>query len=349
MKLSVREVAHLLGGKIQGDATHLISNIAKIEEATTDDLSFLANPKYEPYLYTTQAGVVLVSEDFVPQKEVSANLIIVKDAYVAFSQLLAEYHRQTYTHPSGIESPSFLSESTQVGENLYLGAFAYVGENVKIGKNVKLYPHVYIGKNVEIGDNTVIYSGVKVYSQTQIGKDCIIHAGTVVGSDGFGFAPQANGSYQKIPQVGKVIIEDNVEIGANTVIDCATMGATVIEKGVKLDNLIQVAHNVRVGEHTVVAAQTGISGSSSIGKNSMIGGQVGIVGHLRLADNIRIAAGAGVTKNVRKAGATLQGAPAFDHKKSLKSYAVYKNLPNLEKRVQELEEKIVSLTPKKKQ
>ncbi len=344
MKLSLRAIADLLAGRVQGDDTHTVENIAKIEEATPKDLSFLANPKYEPFLYTTKAGVVLVNEGFTPQKALDTNLIFVQDAYVAFSQLLAEYHRQTHAHPNGIETPTFLAQDVKVGDNFYLGAFAYVAEGVEIGKNVKIYPHTYIGKNVQIGDNTVIYAGVKIYPQTQIGAHCTIHSGTVIGSDGFGFAPQADGTYQKIPQVGNVILENHVEVGANTVIDCATMGSTVIEEGVKLDNLIQIAHNVRIGMHTVVAAQTGISGSSSIGKNSMIGGQVGIVGHVHLADKIRIAARSGVTKSVRKKGATLQGAPAFDHKQSLKSYAVYKNLPDLEKKLLELEAKIATLT-----
>lgn len=341
MEFTVKQIATLIQGKIIGNENLLIGNIAGIEEAKTGEISFLSNLRYESFLYSTQASAVIVNEDFMPKQEVKTTLIVVKNAYTAFAVLLEEYKKIVKAlNKSGIEQPSYQANNAVLGENMYLGAFSYIGENARIGNNVKIYPNTYIGDRVKIGDNTTIYAGVKVYAGCQIGQNCTIQAGAVIGSDGFGFAPQADGSYKTIPQLGIVIIKDNVDIGANTVIDCATMGATIIENGVKLDNLIQVAHNVQIGKNTVMAAQSGISGSSKLGENCVVAGQVGIVGHLDIANKTTLAAQSGVTKSVQKEGTALMGAPAMEHKQNLKAYAVYRNLPEILKRIENLEKKL---------
>ena len=343
MEFSVSQIASMLGGEVVGDGTRKINNLGKIETAGPSDISFLSNPKYENYLYTSQAGAVIAKKGFVAQKAIHPSLILVDDPYTSFTLLLEQYHQLISFQKQGVEQPSFIGDNTEVGEGIYRGAFSYIGHQVKIGKNVKIYPNAYIGDNVSIGDNTIIYAGVKVYSKTVIGSHCVIHSGTVIGSDGFGFAPQADGTYKTIPQLGNVIIEDNVDIGANTVIDCATMGSTVIRKGVKLDNLIQIAHNVEVGKNTVVAAQAGISGSAKVGENCVVAGQVGIVGHLQIANKTTIAAQSGISKTITEEGTVWMGSPAFDHGSYLKTYAAFKKLPDLVKQLRALEEKVLNL------
>ncbi|MCS4237893.1 UDP-3-O-(3-hydroxymyristoyl)glucosamine N-acyltransferase [Myroides odoratus] len=327
MKITAEQIASVLGGEIVGNPQVEVSTLAKIEEGAKGSISFLANPKYVHYIYTTQASVVIVNKTFEPEHEVEATLIKVDDAYKAFSKLL-EYYNQVKLMKSGIEQPSVISEGATYGTDLYLGSFCYVGKNTKIGNNVKVYPNTFIGDNVEIGDNTVLFAGVRIYSESIIGSGCTLHAGTIVGSDGFGFAPNGDGTYSKVPQIGNVIIEDNVEIGAATTIDRATLGSTIIRKGVKLDNQIQIAHNVEIGENTVIASQTGVAGSTKIGKNCMIGGQVGIVGHLTIGDNVKIQAQSGVTKNL-ESNIAVQGSPAIGHTDFLKSYSHFRNLPKI--------------------
>lgn len=346
MQFNALQIATLLNGKIEGDPEVEVNDIDKIEQATEGSLCFIANPKYEAYLYTTKASVIIVSEDFKPEQPVKATLIRVKDAYGSFALLLEKYNEllgKEKIEKIGIQQPSFIADSASLGDNVYIGAFAYVGENTTIGNNTKVYPGVYLGDNVKIGENTTLYPGVKAYFDCEIGNHVIIHAGTVIGSDGFGFAPQKEGHYKKIPQVGNVRIEDNVEIGANSAIDRATIGSTVIKKGVKLDNLIQIAHNVEIGNHTVVAAQSGISGSTKVGKNCMFGGQVGVVGHLNIADGTKINAQSGVSKSISEPNKALTGSPAYDYTSSLRSQAIFRNLPTLEKRVKELEDLVKQL------
>ncbi len=324
MEYSAETIASIVNGKIIGNPDVTVNEFAKIEEASPGSLSFLANPKYVKYLYTTEASVVLISKDLLPDHKVKPTLIVVDDAYQALAVIL-EFYKKNQQIPKGKEKPVFIHKSAQLGKDLYIGAFSYIGENSVISDNVKIFPQVFIGNNVKIGQNTIIYPGVKIYNDVIIGKNCIIHAGTVIGSDGFGFAPQPDGSYKKIAQIGNVIIEDNVEIGANCTIDRATMGSTIIKKGTKLDNLIQVGHNVSIGENTVIAAQTGIAGSTKIGKNNMIGGQAGFVGHITVGNNVKIAAKTGVTKNTPD-NATLSGAPAMDAHEFFKNFAVFKQL-----------------------
>jgi UDP-3-O-[3-hydroxymyristoyl] glucosamine N-acyltransferase len=345
MELTISQIAQLIGGEIKGNAQIKVSGLGKIQDAKNHEVTFLSNMKYEPFIYTTQAAAVIVNKDFVPKRELSCALILVDDAYTALSRLLEAHQQMLNKHKTGVEQPSYMASSANVGEGLYLGAFAYVGENVRIGKNVKIYPQTYIGDNTSIGDNTIIYAGVKIYAGTQIGSYCTIQAGAVIGSDGFGFAPQSDGTFKTVPQVGNVIIEDHVDIGANTTVDRATMGATVISSGVKLDNLIQVAHNVQIGKNTVIAALTGISGSVEIGENCMIAGQVGIAGHSKVADRTSVAAQSGITKTISQPGTTIQGSPAFEIRESFRCIAVYKKLPQLLKRVEQLEENIVLLKP----
>lgn len=343
MEFSIDQIAVMLEGDVIGDGSLKIKTLAQIEKAQEGSLSFLSNLKYEHFIYTTKASAVIVKKGFQPKNEVQPTLIVVDDPYSSFTVLLEEYHKFINFQKTGIENPSFIGDNCKVGEAIYRGAFSYIGNNVNIGSNVKLYPHSYIGDNVSIGNNTIIQAGVKIYAQTVIGNNCVIHAGTVIGSDGFGFAPQSDGTYKTIPQLGNVIIEDNVDIGANTVIDCATMESTIIRKGVKLDNLIQIAHNVEVGKNTVIAAQSGISGSSKIGENCIIAGQVGVIGHLIIADKTTVGAQAGVGKSIKEPGTILLGSPGFDRAKYLRSYAAYRNLPELVKRIKELEEKILNL------
>jgi len=342
MEFSVRDLADLLKGEVEGNERQNISKFGKIQDADESSISFLSNPKYESFIYTTNAAAVIVGKDFIPERELKTTLIKVDDPYLSFSVLLDEYHRMTSFQKEGVEEPSFIGEHSVIGEKIYRGAFSYIGKNVKIGENVKIYPHAYIGDNVVIGDNTIIQAGVKIYENTQIGNHCVIHAGVVVGSDGFGFAPREDGTYKTIPQIGNVVIEDHVDIGANTVIDCATFDSTIIRKGVKLDNLIQIAHNVEIGENTVMAALSGISGSSTIGKNCVIGGQTGMIGHGELADNCKVAAQTGISKSFKKEGAILIGAPAMERNQFVKTYLAYKKLPDLMERIKKLEKKVLS-------
>ncbi len=339
MQFSIREIARLLNGTIEGNDELMIKDMGTLEGAGEGCISFFSNPKYEHQIYTTKASAVIVGRDFNPSEAVSATMIRVDDPYVSFSILLDEYDKILSFQKEGAENPCFLGENSAVGEHVYRGAFSYIGKNVTIGDHVKIYPHVYIGDSVVIGDHTILYSGVKIYDRVVIGKYCQIHAGAVIGSDGFGYAPQKDGTYKKIPQLGNVIIEDHVDIGANTTIDRATLESTIIRKGVKLDNLIQVAHNVMIGENTVAAAQTGVSGSTTIGKNCIIAGQSGIVGHIKLADKMTIAAQSGVTKTFEKEGETILGSPAFEIHACRKSYAIFRKLPDLVERVRKLEEK----------
>ena len=341
MKFSVTQIAELLGGEIIGDGEILISGLGKIEDASSEQLSFLANPKYEQYIYSTKAGAVMVSKAFEPASPISTTLIKVDNPYASFTALLEEYHKAMTFSKSGIEEPSFIGDNSYTGKDIYRGSFSYIGKNVSIGNNVKIYPNAYIGDNCKIGDNTLIYAGAKLYEGTLVGNGCTIHSGAVLGSDGFGFAPQEDGTYKAIPQMGYVILEDNVSIGANTVIDCATFGgsATKIGKGTKLDNLVQIAHNVIIGNNTVMAAQTGISGSTEIGDNCIFGGQSATVGHIKIANRTTLAAKSAIPKSIKKEGETLFGYIAFDLKKFLSSYAVFKNLPDINKRLNELEKK----------
>lgn len=346
MKFSASQIATLLKGRLEGDPDRQVNAISKIEQAGEGSLSFIANPKYEEYLYSTHAGVLIVNEDLQINGPVKPTLIRVKDAYGSFALLLEKYNQllnEQKNNRRGIQQPSYISDSAKLGENIFIGAFSYIGENVSIGNDVDIYPGVYLGDGVKIQDRTILFPGVKIYHDCMIGADVIIHGGSVIGSDGFGFAPQKEGDYKKVPQIGNVIIEDKVEIGSNTTIDRATIGSTVIHKGVKLDNLIQIAHNVEIGENTVIAAQTGISGSTKVGKNCMFGGQVGLVGHIHIADGTRINAQSGISKSVTEPNTALNGSPAFDYKSSLKSQAIFRNLPKLENRIKELENLVKQL------
>ena len=336
MQFSAAQIAALINGRLDGDAQATVASFGKIEEAQQGQLAFLANPKYEDHLYTTKASVIIINEALELRQPLTATLIRVPDAYSAFATLLSTYQKMMQQQMNGIEQPSYISKSASYGQHVFIGAFAYLGENVKLGNGTKIYPNVYLGNNVKIGDNSIIHAGVKIYHDCVIGNEVIIHAGTVIGSDGFGFAPQADGSFQKVPQIGNVIIEDNVEIGANTTIDRATIGSTIVRSGAKLDNLIQIAHNVEIGNSTVVAAQAGISGSTKVGKGVMIGGQVGIVGHINIGDGAKINAQSGVSKSI-EAGKAVTGSPAHDYTSALRSQAISRKLPELEKRIKELE------------
>jgi UDP-3-O-[3-hydroxymyristoyl] glucosamine N-acyltransferase len=339
MEFSAIQIATFLSGTVEGDPEVKVYNVAKIEEGAPGMLSFLANPKYSQYLYTTQSSIVLINNDFELQDKVSATLIRVPDAYAAFAQLLGLY-QQFMQSKSGVSSLAFISKDASYGEDVYIGEFAFVGERAKIGNRVKIYPQVYIGDDVVIGDDTIIYAGAKLYAQTVVGNSCILHSGCVIGADGFGFAPQEDGTYNKIPQIGNVVLGNNVEIGANTCVDCATMGSTKIHDGVKLDNLIQIAHNVEVGRNTAVAAQTGVSGSTKIGANCVIAGQVGMVGHIHIADRTKIGAQSGILGNVKKEGEELMGSPAMNLRDYLRMSVYTKNIEKLVKRVEELEKKL---------
>ncbi|MFA8435705.1 MAG: UDP-3-O-(3-hydroxymyristoyl)glucosamine N-acyltransferase [Marinifilaceae bacterium] len=345
MEFRAQDIADLLNGVVDGDPEITVSDVSKIEEGRPGTLSFLANPKYEHYIYDTQSSIVLVNADFKPEKAVSATLIRVENAYQALATLLDMYE-QSKPQRVGIEEPSYVSKTAKLGENVYIGAFAYISSNAKIGNNVKIFPHSYVGDNVVIGDNTVLNSGVKIYDNCKIGADCIFHSGVVIGGDGFGFAPQSDNNYKKVPQVGNVIIEDYVEIGSNTCVDRATMGSTIIRKGVKLDNLIQVAHNVEIDENTVIAAQTGVAGSCKLGKNCMIGGQVGFAGHLTIADEVKIAAQSGIGRTIKQKGIALQGSPAFEFGPYQKSYVLFKNLPKMREQIMDLQKEVKKLSEK---
>lgn len=338
MKFTVQQIADILEGEIIGDAQAQVYQLSKIEEGSEGSLTFLANPKYEHHIFTTKATATIVNKTFVTDQPLHTTLIKVEDAYKAFSKLL-EYYNQVKLMKSGIEQPTFISDNVSYGDNLYLGAFTYLGKNVKIGNNVKIYPNCFIGDNSVIGDNTIIFAGVRVYSESQIGNNCTLHSGVIIGSDGFGFAPNPDGTYNKVPQIGNVIIEDNVEIGAATTIDRATLGSTIIRKGVKLDNQIQIAHNVEVGENTVIASQSGVAGSTKIGKNCIIGGQVGIVGHITIGDGVKIQAQSGVGKSLAD-GDVVQGTPSFGYSDYSKSYVHFKNLPKIVNEIQNLKKQI---------
>ncbi len=346
MQFTAAQIAAIIKGRVEGDANATVSAFGKIEEAQKGQLSFLANPKYEDYLYTTGASVIIVNESQELKKPVAAALIRVADAYVAFATLLEAYQQMQAQQLTGIQQPVYIDASAKIGGQVYIGAFAYIGEKAVIGNGAKIYPNTYIGNNTIIGENTVIHPGVKIYHNTIIGKNVTIHAGTVIGSDGFGFAPQADGTYKKVPQMGNVIIEDNVEIGANTTIDRATIGSTIIKAGAKLDNLLQIAHNVEVGYNSVIAAQAGISGSTKVGNNVMIGGQAGIVGHIQIADGSKINAQSGVSKSIKTPNTVVTGSPAFDYTSALRSQAVARNLPMLEQRIKALEKILQELMAK---
>ncbi|TYR34429.1 UDP-3-O-(3-hydroxymyristoyl)glucosamine N-acyltransferase [Sphingobacterium phlebotomi] len=342
MQFTANQIATLLNGYVEGNPDVLVNQLAKIEEGEEGALAFLSNPKYEHFLYETKASVVIVNQDLQLIKPVEVSLIRVKDAYSAFSELLRIYD-QLRNERSGIEEPSFIHESARIGQELYLGAFSYIGRDVVIGNKVKIYPQVYIGDGVAIGDNTVIYPGVRIYHDSKIGDSVVLHSGVIVGSDGFGFAPQKDGTYRKVPQIGNVVIEDQVEIGANTVIDRATLGSTTIRTGVKLDNLIQIAHNVEIGANTVAAAQTGISGSTKIGENVVLGGQVGVVGHIQVATGSQIQAQSGVNRSIDQENKKWGGSPAMPYSRNLRSQVIYSKLPALEQRIAELEARLKEL------
>jgi len=339
MEFTAEQIAIALNGVIEGNPKVKVSTLSKIEEGKPGSLSFLANPVYTHYIYTTDADIVIVNEDFKPEKPVKATLIRVKDAYSAFTALL-EMYQQAKNNKTGISEKSSVASSAKLGKNVYIADFVVIGENTVIGDNTKIYANSCIGDNCKIGSNTTLYYGVKVYDECVIGNNCTMHAGVTIGADGFGFAPQSDGNYKKIPQIGNVIIEDYVEIGTNTTIDRATLGSTIIRKGVKLDNLIQVAHNVEIGENTVIAAQSGIAGSTKIGKNCMFGGQVGIVGHITIADGVKIQAQSGIGKSIKKPGSVWEGSPAFHLPDFLRSYVNFKNLDRIVKRLSDLEKQI---------
>lgn len=338
MKFTAQQIAEILEGDVVGNSEIEVSKLSKIEEGVEGALTFLANPKYTPHIYTTKASVTIVNRTFEPENSLQTTIIKVDDAYVAFSKIL-EYYNLVKLNKNGIEQPSFISESSKYGENLYVGAFSYIGDNVILGNNVKIFPNSYVGDNVTIGDNSILFAGSKIYSDCIIGNNCVINSGAIIGADGFGFAPNENGSYSKIPQTGNVILEDFVDIGACTTIDRATLGSTIIRKGVKLDNQIQIGHNVEVGENTVIAAQSGIAGSSKVGENCKIGGQVGIAGHITIGNNVSIQAQSGIGRNV-KDNEMLQGSPAIKLSDYNKSYVHFKNLPKIIKDINDLEKKV---------
>lgn len=338
MNFTAEQIAGILEGDIVGNPEVEVSKLSKIEEGTEGSLTFLANPKYKSYIYSTKASITIVNKTFEPENDITTTLIKVDDAYKSFSKLL-EYYNQVKLNKHGIEQPSFISESANVGDDIYVGAFSYIGDNVKIGNNVKVFPSVYIGDNVTVGDNTIIFSGAKIYSECIVGNHCVVNSGVIIGADGFGFVPDENGEYSKVPQTGNVIIEDYVDIGAATTIDRATLGSTVIRRGVKLDNQIQIAHNVEIGKNTVIAAQTGIAGSTKIGENCQIGGQVGIAGHITIGNNVRVQAQSGIGRHV-KDNEVLQGSPSFTYGDWNKSYVYFKNLPKIVKTINDLEKKV---------
>ena len=345
MQFTAHEISLLLNGTVEGDPNTSISKLAKIEEATAEALSFLANPKYEQYLYHTKASIVIVNKNLTVTEPVTCTLIRVDDAYGAFSVLLEKYNTLKL-NKTGIEQPSYLHPSAIMGQNAYLGAFAYIGAEVKLGENCKIYPNCYVGDNVTLGNNVTLFAGVKIYADCVIGNNVTIHAGAVIGSDGFGFAPTSNGTYNKISQIGNVIIEDNVEIGANTTIDRATMGSTVIRQGVKLDNLIQIAHNAEIGANTVIAAQSGISGSTKIGENVIMGGQVGVVGHISIARGSQIQAQTGINRSIEEEGKKWGGVLVQPYQGFLRSQLIVHQLPEFKKRIEELEKIIAELRNK---
>ena len=347
MQFSAAQIAQIISGKVEGDADIAVSSFGKIEEALSNQLAFLANPKYEDFLYNTNASIVIVNESLKLKQPITTTLIRVPDAYSAFATLLDKYQQIKTQQLTGIQQPVYMHATVKTGENIFIGAFAYLGENVIIGNGTKIFPNVCLGNNVTVGDNTIIHPGVIIYQDCIVGKNVIIHAGAVIGSDGFGFAPQKDGHLKKVPQIGNVVVEDFVEIGANTTIDRATIGSTLIKSGAKLDNLLQIAHNVEIGNNTVIAAQTGVSGSTKIGNNVMIGGQAGLAGHIQIADGTKINGKSGVSKSIKTANSSVTGTPAIDYATSMRSQAIARNLPALEKRIIELEKLVADLQNKK--
>ncbi len=343
MNFTAATIAEFLKGEVEGNPDATVNDISKIEEGKPGTLSFLANPKYEKYIYDTQSSVIIVNADFKLQKEISPTLVRVENAYESFAALLRLYE-QSKPRKSGISNMASISASASLGKELYVGEFTVVSEHAQIGDGVQLYPQVYVGDHVKIGEGSILHPGVKIYEGCEIGAHCVIHAGAIIGGDGFGFAPNQENNYEKIPQVGKVIIEDHVEIGANTTVDRATMGATILRKGVKLDNLVMIAHNVEVDENTVIAAQSGISGSTKVGKNCMFGGQVGLIGHIKIASGVKIAAQSGITKDIKEEGIVIQGSPAFEFGPYQRSYLLFRNLPKIKDQINELEKKVEGLT-----
>jgi UDP-3-O-[3-hydroxymyristoyl] glucosamine N-acyltransferase len=346
MEFTAKAISEFLRGEIVGDPDVIINDVSRIEEGRKGTLSFLANPKYTKYLYTTESSIILINKSLKLERSVDATLIRVDDAYQAFASLLNQY-AQAVPKNKGVDARACIDSTSVYGGNAYIGAFTYIGKNVKIGDNVSLYPQVYIGDNVTIGDNTTLYPGVKVYHDCQIGSDCTIHAGTVIGSDGFGFAPQEDHNYKKIPQIGNVVIKNDVEIGANVTIDRATIGSTIIGEGVKLDNLIQIAHNVEIGDNTVIIAQAGVAGSTKVGRNCIIAAQAGIVGHLKIADKVIIGAQSGVTNNIEKEGEIVLGSPAYNAGEKKREFAVARQLPSIYRRFNEIEKNVETLKKKK--
>jgi UDP-3-O-[3-hydroxymyristoyl] glucosamine N-acyltransferase len=346
MQFSAAQIAMMVNGRIEGNADVTVDSFGKIEEAKNGQLTFLANPKYEEFLYITRASLIIVNETQEIKEGITATLIRVPDAYSAFATLLEKYQQIQTQQPNGIQQPSYIDQTAVVADDVYVGAFAYIGENARIGRGTKIFPGSYVGRNAVVGDNSIIHPGVKIYHECVIGNNVVIHAGSVIGGDGFGFAPQADGSFKKVPQIGNVVVEDNVEIGANTTIDRGTIGSTLIKSGAKLDNLLQIAHNVEIGTNSVIAAQAGISGSTKVGNNVMIGGQVGIVGHLQIADGSKINAQSGVSKSIKTPNTAVTGSPAYDYTAALRSQALARKLPELEKRIKELEEWVNNLREK---
>lgn len=344
MEFSAEQLASLLGGQVEGDPNIKVNKVAKIEEGEPGSLAFLSNPAYTNYIYTTDASIVLVNKSLHLDRSVkqTCTLIRVDNAYESFARLL-QMASEVKTTKRGMEQPCFVSKTAQLGRDGYVGAFVYIGENVRIGNNVKLYPHCYLGDNSEIGDNSILFSGVKIYHDCKVGKNCTIHANTVIGSDGFGFAPNNEGqAFAKVPQIGNVVLEDNVEIGSNASVDRATLGSTILRSGVKIDNLVQIAHNTVIGENTVIAGLSGVAGSTKVGKNCMIGAQVGIAGHLKIADGVKIAGQSGIGANIEKEGEIVQGSPAFNIGEYKRSYVLFRGLPKLNDRLNELGKKINS-------
>ncbi|MBL0181332.1 MAG: UDP-3-O-(3-hydroxymyristoyl)glucosamine N-acyltransferase [Chitinophagaceae bacterium] len=346
MQFTAAQIAMMINGTVEGNADTAVASFGKIEEARPGQLSFLANPKYEEFLYSTAASIIIINATQELKQKINATLIKVPDAYSAFATLLDKYQQIQRQQLTGIQQPVYIAATAKTGEHVFIGAFAYLGEKVIVADGAKIYPNVFLGDNVVVGENSIIHPGVKIYHDCVIGKNVTIHAGTVIGSDGFGFAPQADGTLKKVPQIGNVIIEDSVEIGANTTIDRATIGSTLIKSGAKLDNLLQIAHNVEIGNNSVIAAQSGISGSTKIGNNVMIGGQVGIVGHIKIADGTKINAQSGVSKSIKTPNSAVTGSPAFDYTAALRSQAASRNLPELEKRVIELEKQLREMMAK---
>lgn len=347
MKFTAAQIAQLLQGEVEGNINETVSDLSKIEEGKSGTLTFLANPKYSEYIYTTGASIAIVNKTFVAEQKLPATLTLIRveDAYACFAKLLHVYEQAIKPQPK-IEQPSFVDPTAKIGENVYIGAFAYVGANAVIGNNSHIYPHTYVGNNVKIGNDCQIYPGVKIYRDCKIGNSVTIHASTVIGADGFGFAPNSENNYQKVPQIGNVIIEDHVEIGSNTSVDRATLGSTIIRKGAKIDNLIQIAHNVEIGENTVIAAQTGVAGSTKLGKNMMVGGQVGIIGHLKIANGVKIAAQSGIGQNIDTENEIVQGSPAFGIGDYKRSYVLFRGLPKLKEQMNTLAKEIDELKKK---